>query len=243
MIVVGRNDTGDLEAQIRGSRFAGEIRIISVGALLRLMNLRENLTDPKTIKHICEILIPKEYIRLDDIVDLVFSVVPKSNQKTAVGKPSEDNEEKTVDTDEKQPTDFRAACIQKWTKKKGVNLDQKTEATYASYDEKVRVVCAVSTKAHEARSAEYWFAFHLHQNKFLAEAGEGFVILGCGTLQQILSIPYKKLKPLLKDLGITYRKNGQYYWHMKIRWKDDKFWLVRKDGKEKVLFSQYLIES
>lgn len=36
LIVVGRDDTGDLEAQIRGSRHAWDIRIISVDSLLRL---------------------------------------------------------------------------------------------------------------------------------------------------------------------------------------------------------------
>ncbi len=38
LIVVGRQDTGDLEAQVRGSRHAWEIRLISVDALLQLMN-------------------------------------------------------------------------------------------------------------------------------------------------------------------------------------------------------------
>jgi hypothetical protein len=37
LIVVGREDTGDLEAQIRGSRHAWDVRLISVDALLRLM--------------------------------------------------------------------------------------------------------------------------------------------------------------------------------------------------------------
>ena len=39
LLIVGREDTGDLEAQIRGSRYAWEIRIISVDALLRLLSI------------------------------------------------------------------------------------------------------------------------------------------------------------------------------------------------------------
>ena len=73
LLLVGRQDTGDLEAQIRGSRYAWEIRVISIDALLRLMKLKETLDDPNTITRICEVLIPREYTRLDEIVDLVFS--------------------------------------------------------------------------------------------------------------------------------------------------------------------------
>ena len=46
LLIVGRQDTGDLEAQIRGSRHAWDIRIISVDALLRLMFTKEEVEDP-----------------------------------------------------------------------------------------------------------------------------------------------------------------------------------------------------
>jgi hypothetical protein len=47
LIVVGRQDTGDLEAQIRGSRHAWDVRLISVNGLLRLMALKEAVEDPE----------------------------------------------------------------------------------------------------------------------------------------------------------------------------------------------------
>ena len=37
LIVVGRQDTGDLEAQVRGSRHAWSVRLISVEALLKML--------------------------------------------------------------------------------------------------------------------------------------------------------------------------------------------------------------
>ena len=45
LIVVGRKDTGDLEAQIRGSRHAWDMRLISIDALLRLMLLKQQVED------------------------------------------------------------------------------------------------------------------------------------------------------------------------------------------------------
>jgi hypothetical protein len=39
---VGRQDTGDLEAQVRGSKHAWTVRIISADALANLVALKEN---------------------------------------------------------------------------------------------------------------------------------------------------------------------------------------------------------
>jgi hypothetical protein len=48
LIAVGRQDTGDLEAQIRGSQHAWDIRLISLEALLRLAEVKEELNDWET---------------------------------------------------------------------------------------------------------------------------------------------------------------------------------------------------
>ena len=42
LLVVGRQDTGDLEAQVRGSRHAWSFRIISADALIKLVSMKEN---------------------------------------------------------------------------------------------------------------------------------------------------------------------------------------------------------
>ena len=43
LIVVGRQDTGDLEAQVRGSKHAWSARLISIEALIKLMFINEEL--------------------------------------------------------------------------------------------------------------------------------------------------------------------------------------------------------
>ena len=47
LIVVGTEDTSEFEAQVRGSRFAWDIRILGVQALYRLLKLKEELDDPR----------------------------------------------------------------------------------------------------------------------------------------------------------------------------------------------------
>src|SRR5271163_586215 len=65
LIVVGREDTGELEAQVRGSRHAWDIRLISADALIKLVQLKEDADAPDTGRKIRSLLAPMEYTRLD----------------------------------------------------------------------------------------------------------------------------------------------------------------------------------
>jgi hypothetical protein len=58
LIVVGRDDTGELEAQVRGSRHAWDIRLISAEALVKLVQLKENSESAETGQKIRSILTP-----------------------------------------------------------------------------------------------------------------------------------------------------------------------------------------
>lgn len=73
LIVVGKENTGELEAQIRGSRHAWDMRLISVDALTDLLRLKEKVEDPATTSRIHQILIPMEFTKLDSIVDIIIS--------------------------------------------------------------------------------------------------------------------------------------------------------------------------
>ena len=61
LIVVGREDTGALEAQVRGSRYAWDIRLISVERLLKLLQISEKSDDPSTLNQIRQLLQPFEW--------------------------------------------------------------------------------------------------------------------------------------------------------------------------------------
>ena len=81
LYIVGRSDTGDLEAQVRGSRHAWDVRIISVDALLRLLKVKEELEDPVTIDRIRDILASHEFTRVDGIIDLVFTAAKEIKEE------------------------------------------------------------------------------------------------------------------------------------------------------------------
>jgi hypothetical protein len=112
LVVVGREDTGDLEAQIRGSRHARDFRLVSVDALIRLMMVKENVEDPQIHKKIAGVLIPQEFTRVDDIIDLVFSAAEEIRQD--IKEPAED--EPAVEGNKRRipqfvPVVFHAECI------------------------------------------------------------------------------------------------------------------------------------
>jgi len=73
LIVVGRSDTGELEAQVRGSKHAWDIRIISVDSLINLVNIKESADNQETIYRIKTLLRPIEYTRIDMLVDIMFT--------------------------------------------------------------------------------------------------------------------------------------------------------------------------
>jgi hypothetical protein len=74
LIVVGRQDTGDLEAQVRGSKHAWTVRMISADALTKLVTLKEN-SELDSVSKIHELLVPFEYTKLDKIIEIAFTVV------------------------------------------------------------------------------------------------------------------------------------------------------------------------
>lgn len=242
LIVVGRQDTGDLEAQIRGSRHAWDIRIISVDALIRLMLLRERVEDPAIIRRIGDILVPREFTRLDEIVEIVFSTAEQAAQPE-LQSVAEISGEVTDALEEKEPpVAFHAACVSRVEAKFGYILVQRTRSGYASPDGDVGAICAVSrTHEHIGHSA-YWFAFHPHQREFLETAPKGFLVLGCGSPERVLAIPISVVVPLLDNMWQTHRA-GTYYWHLRIHDENGRLMLDRKGGAGRVDLTQYLIES
>ncbi|NBO66496.1 MAG: hypothetical protein EBU88_16905, partial [Acidobacteria bacterium] len=174
LIVVGREDTGDLEAQIRGSRHSWDVRLISVDALEHLMVLKEDLEDPALIRKIHDILLPREFTKLDEIVDLVFSATEDVREPEMPDGELESSDKKFT------PVSFHAACIARIESELGKELLKQSRASFATADGETAVLCAVSREYSKARYEGYWFAFHPHQQEFLESAANSYVGLGCG---------------------------------------------------------------
>lgn len=233
LIVVGRKDTGDLEAQIRGSRHAWDIRLLSTDSLLKLLSLKETLNDTKTIQQITELLKPREFTRIDRLIELIFV----ASQDLQIETPTEEeieegtNEKKTRKfLDERPaPMNFNEACFLKVQEKLGINLVKQTRVSYSNQDKSTGLICAVSKEYEQGQFTKFWFAFHPHQLELLNEFQNSYVAYGCGKPEETLLIPFKNFEPFLENCGTT-EKEERMYWHIVIHFRDKKY-LIGQPGQ------------
>jgi hypothetical protein len=240
LIVVGRQDTGDLEAQIRGSRFAWDIRIISVVALFRLLAIKEEVDDPAIVQRIHNILIPREFTRLDAIADILFTAAEeiKQEQESEAIEVDDDTVQISPKGQKFKPVAFHEECVQIVQSKLGISLVKRSRSGFSSPDKSVALTCSVS-KEYKPET-RYWFAFHPHQRNFLREHSKAYVVFGCGSSNQVMVIPFTEFENWLEGTGTTV-KNENMYWHIVILHKDNKYTFRRKKGERSIDLTQYVL--
>jgi hypothetical protein len=240
LIIVGRSDTGDLEAQVRGSRHAWDIRLISIDGLLRLMQLKEELEDPKIMDKIRRVLTPQEFTKVDGIIDLVFSTAEDVKKEEELAEEADDDE-----GDQRKPkfipVNFRDACAARVQDHLGQPLVKRSFAVYSSPDEKVLVICINSREYKKATSSGFWFAFHPHQRDMLQNREKSFVALGCGSKDSILLVPAADFVPWLEKCHKTEREN-RFYWHIRVTKDKDGYVSQVKKGTEPVRLNKFLLK-
>lgn len=240
LVIVGRQDTGDLEAQIRGSRHAWDIRLISVDALLRLMAVKEDLEDPQIVDRIHQILIPREFTRLDEIVDMLFSTAEDLKQEVEPAGPEEADVERESHEKKFTPVAFHQACVERIEKRLGRTFIKRSRATFSTPEGDVRLLCAVSREHLRGSQSFFWFAFHPHQQNFLAGARESHLAFGCASPSNLLLIPFGDFAPWLDGLNVT-DLGERRYWHVHIAQEGATFRLPRKAGHAPIDVTRYFI--
>ncbi len=235
LIVVGRDDTGGLEAQIRGSRHAWDVRLISLDALIGLLKLKEEVEETETIQRIYALLIPREFTKLDEIIDIVFTATEEVRPEDIVEEEDKD-ESPTI-----KPMAFNEACISRIEKYLEKSFIKRSRTTYSTADQTISVICAVSKTYFRGGRNTYWFAFHSHQKEFLEGASTGYVAFGCGDEENIILIPFDEYKNLLDGMHTTVKSN-RLYWHVNISQDNNDFNLNRKKGENRISLDAYLLK-
>jgi hypothetical protein len=227
LIVVGRTDTGELEAQVRGSRHAWDIRLISIDAFVNLVRIKESADSQETIAKIRRLLTPLEYTRLDALVDVVFTTT--QDVETAVsaetGKPLEsENHEQSEAAEsgwEFTPTEviqaIRERIVAALGHQLGYSFVKKSRALYWDPSRRQRVACSVSKRYVNQGPVKYWYAYHPQWDVFLQEGERGFFVLGCTDLDIAFSLPLAVIRDHLEEFHTTEKKGGAgHYYHIKI---------------------------
>jgi len=240
LIIVGRDDTGELEAQIRGSKHAWDIRIISIDSLIRLLRIKESLSDESTSEKISIALRPYEFTRVDQLIELLFMAIKDVEVEEKVDDFIEEVipllvPEDKVKKERVAPVSFHEPVLLKIKEKLNSNFIKRSKSSYSSNDGKIGIIISIS-KQHPPFNSQfdsrYWFAFHPHQEAFLEKYGESYACYGCGDQDNVFMIPLSFMITKLNDMWKT--KNGEKdYKHIVIYRKEQKFYLrTNIDDKE-----------
>lgn len=234
---MGREDTGELESQIRGSRHAWDIQVISAASLLKLVLVKQNTEEEETLKKIRSLLTPIEYTRLDELVDTLFTTAkdveqsteteykaaPKSNNKAL----EEKSEKRQFEWTEQEVLDsHRNKIIDTFSKKVKDPLISKSKAMFWNESKSIRVCCTMSK---DYSNGVYWYAYHPRWNEFLSKADEAYCIFGCVDSNKAYALPLELIQKHLENLNKTEPKGKDHYWHIHIHNKDGKMlWLLKQ---------------
>lgn len=215
LFIVGRQDTGDLEAQIRGSKHAWDIRIISADALIKLAELKISSEEDDTLTKIRGLLTPFEYTRLDNIIDVVFTTANDVEKTKDVDFSTDHNHsnQQIVVTAPEIINKIRSQVISKLAAINGVSLIAKSKALYWTKDKNVKVACTVS-KRHDNNI--YWYAYHPSWDTFFGSVPKSYMAFGCVGINVAFVIPVDVFRTYLPSLHVTNKSDGGMYWHIHI---------------------------
>jgi hypothetical protein len=247
LLVVGRYDTGQLEAQVRGSRHAWDMRLISVDSLVKLVNLKEKTEDEGTSTKIRSILVPMEYTRLDGLIEVMFTTAKDVESVLESEKPKQEISEKTAGekgtwefTDATLIDEKRTNILRALEKLNKIKLVKKSRALYWNSDRSVGVACTIS-KRYEGKAFLYWYAFHPSWEEFLTKTVNGYFVLGCMDMDVAFSIPLEIIQNKLVELNTT-TKDGKTYWHIQVSQpRDNKFFLQCQKSGNHLDLMPYLV--
>lgn len=222
LLVVGRQDTGDLEAQIRGSKHAWDVRIISTESLVSLVRIKEGADEDATLAKIRSLLAPIEYTRLDNIIDVMFTATQDVEEALEFDSPVTGPESDVVEPQERTkrrtPSSIidriRKRIVSSLAQREGINLIAYKRAQFWTPDRSIRVACAVS-KRYKARQ-NYWYAYHGTWHEFINAGDVGYFAIGCVDRDVAYVLPRSIICEQLPKLGTTNRDDRKSYWHVRV---------------------------
>ncbi len=239
LLVVGRQDTGGWEEQVRGSRHAWDVRIIGVEALKQLVLLKET-PDSASIEKIHELLIPFEYTRLDKIIGIAFTVAEDAS--AVLEDEASDEAEQEYDATkahQQTPSDLIEAVRNSIVEKLGLShppLVKKSRAQFWSADKTFRAAITVSK---EYSDGCYWYAYHTEWDKFLSQGATGLFVLGCVARPEAFAIPNEWMHSKLDALSVSENKTTKrkHYLLLVCPKSDGQFYLRLNTGVDEPLES------
>jgi hypothetical protein len=216
LIVVGRQDTGDLEAQIRGSKHAWDIRVISVESLIELSRLCEVSVDDATSGALRNSLLPVEYTRVDHLVSLLSRLAFDVERSTAAEIDNSAMESAPLDYVKKNEIikesieSLRGKIVASLGDPAKVKLRQHTTSRFESADGTIYLISL--SKRYDRTDQKYWYAFQSKWIPYL-DKENSYLCIGMLDHNYYFQIPGLIATKFPQNLNKT-EKKGVLYWHM-----------------------------
>jgi hypothetical protein len=208
-------DTTDLEAQIRGSRYSWQVRVISLAALFKMVAVKSATDDPASAKLLRGILSPREFTKLDALLDIVSFVAEDVSSEE---EEEQEDEEETEDSgtgregayvSKLNRSALRAQVKDFFLKKLHGNLREVSRTKFESEDARTAICYAPSQPYPKATYTQYWFGLHDHQVEFMAAHPEGYaayLCVGAG----LLFMPWSEFSKHVGHMGES--SSGNRHW-------------------------------
>lgn len=250
LYVVGRQDTGDLEAQVRGSRHAWDVRIISVEALLNLADLLEVAVDEDTADALRSSLLPVEYTRVDHLIELLTKLAFDVERSVQVGNSLDDiqlipggSDSGLENSTEGQltllsPDEFREVVVRSLQSNLASKIVKVAKSRYET-DNHASFVISVS-KRYSRADQNYWYAFQVKWVEYLKKEGS-FLCLAMLDCRYYLRIPGKKAIEFSAFLNSTVKSNNSY-WHLSLKEEEGKVLINLPKAAKLVDLSEFKVD-
>lgn len=244
LIVIGRNDTSSLEAQVRGSRHAWSMRIVGIDALIKLMEVNLSTSSDDVTEKIHTILRPFEYTRIDQIVDVVFTTVEDKEQQIEEEiPPTELVEEQGRRTQQRTPREIidgkKVGAIERLSRRESAVIQKRRNSLYSDPTDDIHAVVVVSKRYDDDG---YWYAYHEEpQRKFLSQGKKGFLVLAMTDKDFAFAVPFGELEKVWAALHQTVLDGGRIYKHILTYEVDGKFLLRIRNVDSHLLLDPFKI--
>lgn len=240
LLVIGREDTEDLEAQVRGSKYAWSIRLLGIDSLFRLLKLKETLDDPNVERQIKEILVPQEFTRLDRIIDLVFATAEEVGSADAEVEDDEDAPEPVAP---KIMANFHQDVIPRLETQFKVSLVKKARVLWATPANDLLLSCQVSKERQDSRAdALYWFGLKRGTKESLEAHNHSYLAFGLGSPRQVLVVPYSVLARYIPGCFTSPEPDGKVrHWHLRFAKTGQTIELLVERDRHRLDLTQYLL--
>lgn len=214
LLVVGRVETGDIEAQIRGSRLDDRMSVIGVESLLDFAKTISELAGGPATDKLRQTLVPRDHTRLDELSSLISEVVYETRQMVAIENLENAGTSSDLDQDESKVSatakEKILGCIS--AELGTLTPVPRTRNRFLSDADSARHILFAISKRHNRTDQQYWYSLPKSWVDGLGEDG-ALLILHMEGDSGFYQIPWDSMRPLLSGFNLSPNRSGAS-WHI-----------------------------